>query len=266
MDIKTVANDLYIAETNTAPVEPLTTTYPGITMEDAYNIQQTGVAMRCKENGRFVVGKKIGLTSLAMQKLLGVDEPDYGHLLDHMLITPGQPIPRSELLLPKVEGEIAFVLKQTLKGPGVTFTDVLRATEGVMAAIEVVDSRVRDWKIKLADTVADNASSARFVLGSRMVPVDKVDLRLVGMVLEKNGGSPEHGGRSRRLGPSRRFRGVARQQTVGVRNRPRSRGSHPLGRAHGCRGRTPGGLFPRRLPGTRQRGSTFHVAARNLHL
>jgi 2-keto-4-pentenoate hydratase len=187
MDIKAVAIDLYNAEKGTAPVDPITEKYPEITIEQAYEIQLKGVEMRRVQDARRIVGKKIGLTSIAMQKLLGVNEPDYGHLLDNMLVMEGVPIPRCELLLPKVEGEIAFVLKSTLKGPGVTIADVLRATEGVMASIEIVDSRVRDWKIKLPDTIADNASSARFVLGSRLVPVKNLDLRLVGMVFEKNG-------------------------------------------------------------------------------
>jgi 2-keto-4-pentenoate hydratase len=189
MDIKfeAVATDLYKAEKNAAPVDPLTVTYSGLTIEQAYQIQLKGVDMRCTQDARKIVGKKIGLTSVAMQKLLGVTEPDYGHLLDHMIVMEGVSIPRSELLLPKVEGEIAFVLKNALKGPGVTIADVLRATEGVMASIEIVDSRIRDWKIKLPDTIADNASSARFVLGSRLVPVNNLDLRLVGMVFEKNG-------------------------------------------------------------------------------
>jgi 2-keto-4-pentenoate hydratase len=187
MKIAAVATDLYEAEKNTAPVDPLTVTYPGITIEQAYQVQIKGVEMRRSQDGRRIVGKKIGLTSVAMQKLLGVSEPDYGHLFDHMLVMEGVSIPRSELLLPKVEGEIAFVLKNALKGPGVTIADVLRATEGVMASIEIVDSRIRDWKIKLPDTIADNASSARFVLGSRLLPVNHLDLRLVGMVFEKNG-------------------------------------------------------------------------------
>ena len=127
------------------------------------------------------------MTSIAMQKLIGVDEPDYGHLFDSMLVREGEPIECSRLLLPKVEGEVAFVLNRRLKGPGVTIADVLRATEGVMASIEIVDSRVRDWKIKLPDTIADNASSARFVVGSRLVDPAGIDLRLVGMVMEKNG-------------------------------------------------------------------------------
>src|SRR5690606_16065422 len=113
--------------------------------------------------------------------------PDYGHLMDNMLLLEGEPCRREELLAPRVEAELAFILKDTLRGPGVTIADVFRATEGIMPAFEIVDSRLRDWKIKLADTVADNASSARLVLGSRMVPVKDLDLRLIGMVLEKNG-------------------------------------------------------------------------------
>jgi 2-keto-4-pentenoate hydratase len=187
MDISALATVLYQAEQQASPVDPPTVTHPEITLEEAYNVQLKGVEMRRNQDGRRIVGKKIGLTSIAMQKLLGVNEPDYGHLMDHMLVMEGTPISRSELLLPKVEGEIAFVLKNSLKGPGVTIADVLRASEGVMPAIEIGDSRVRDWKIKLPDTIADNASSARFVLGSRLMPVGKVDLRLVGMILETNG-------------------------------------------------------------------------------
>ncbi|MDA8306454.1 MAG: fumarylacetoacetate hydrolase family protein [Deltaproteobacteria bacterium] len=184
---KAMAEQLYEAEKGVTPVEPLTVTWPGLTIEQAYAIQLDGVAIRRERDSRKVVGKKIGLTSIAMQKLIGVNEPDYGHLFDSMLVREGEPVPCSRLLLPKVEGEVAFVLKRRLKGPGVTIADVLRATEGVMASIEIVDSRVRDWKIKLEDSVADNASSARFVVGSRLVDPAGIDLRLVGMVLEKNG-------------------------------------------------------------------------------
>ncbi|MEW6442837.1 MAG: fumarylacetoacetate hydrolase family protein [bacterium] len=186
-DARTIAQDLYRAEQQAVPIDPLTSTYPDLTAERAYAVQLAGVEMRKTRDQRRTVGKKIGLTSVAMQKLIGVKEPDYGHLLDHMLVREGEPIPRGELLLPKVEGEVAFVLKKTLQGPGLTTADVLRATEGIMASIEIVDSRVRDWKIRLADTIADNASSGRFALGSRLLPVKKLDLRLIGMVLEKNG-------------------------------------------------------------------------------
>ena len=104
-----------------------------------------------------------------------------------MLLLEGEPCQREELLWPRVEGELVFILKETIKGPGVTIADVFRATSGIMPAFEIVDSRIRDWKIKLPDTIADNASSARLVLGSRMLPINDLDLRLIGMVLEKNG-------------------------------------------------------------------------------
>lgn len=182
-----VAEKLYEAEKSVTPVEPLTVTWPEFTIEQAYAVQLAGVAIRRERDSLKVVGKKIGLTSIAMQQLIGVDQPDYGHLFDNMLVREGEPVSCSRLLSPRVEGEVAFVLKRRLKGPGVTIADVLRATEGVMASIEIVDSRVRDWKIKLQDSVADNASSARFVVGSRLVDPARIDLRLVGMVLEKNG-------------------------------------------------------------------------------
>ncbi|MGI9862766.1 fumarylacetoacetate hydrolase family protein [Moorella naiadis] len=186
MDYQAIAAELLAAEASCRPIEPLTTTYPDLTVEDAYRIQLAGIELK-KARGSKVIGKKIGLTSKAMQQLLGVNEPDYGHLLDNMLLLEGEPCRREELLLPRVEGELAFILKDTLKGPGVTIADVFRATEGIMQAFEIVDSRIRDWKIKLPDTIADNASSARLVLGSRMVPIKDLDLRLIGMVLEKNG-------------------------------------------------------------------------------
>ncbi len=184
---KVIAELLYEAEKGATPVEPLTVTWPDLTIEKAYAVQLEGVDIRRRKDSLRVVGKKIGLTSIAMQKLIGVNEPDYGHLFDRMLVREGEPVARSRLLLPKVEGEVAFVLSRSLKGPGVTIADVLRATAGVMASIEIADSRIRDWKIKLPDTIADNASGARFVLGSRLVDPAKVDLRLVGMVMEKNG-------------------------------------------------------------------------------
>ncbi|MDN5345230.1 MAG: 2-keto-4-pentenoate hydratase [Clostridia bacterium] len=186
MDYQAIAAELLAAEANCKPIEPLTATYPQLTVEDAYRIQLAGIEVKLARGSK-VIGKKIGLTSRGMQQLLGVNEPDYGHLLDNMLLLEGEPCRREELLWPRVEGEMAFILKETLKGPGVTIADVYRATEGIMPAFEIVDSRIRDWKIKLPDTIADNASSARLVLGSRMVPIKDLDLRLIGMVLEKNG-------------------------------------------------------------------------------
>ncbi len=184
--IKTLAGALLAAEQNRKPIAPLTETDPAITVDEAYRVQLWIMEMK-KSSGQNVVGKKIGLTSLAMQAMLGVKEPDYGHILNGMVVMEGEKIPAADLIAPRVEGEIAFVLKEDLKGPGVNLTEVIRCTEGVIPAFEIIDSRVRDWKIKLPDTVADNASSARIVLGGILTPPSGIDLRTVGMVLEKNG-------------------------------------------------------------------------------
>lgn len=186
MEYSKIAQELARSKDAVSPIGQLTAVYSDMTVYDAYQIQLAGIGERTKQ-GRRVVGKKIGLTSKGMQKLLGVNEPDFGYLLDDMLLAQGEPCQRSRLISPKVEGELAFILKETLKGPGINAADVLRSTAGIMPAIEIVDSRVRDWKIKLPDTIADNASSAMFVLGGRMVPVADLDLRLIGMILEKNG-------------------------------------------------------------------------------
>ncbi|ABB13965.1 2-keto-4-pentenoate hydratase [Carboxydothermus hydrogenoformans] len=166
--------------------QPLTEIYPDITITDAYQIQLINVDKK-KALGRKVVGKKIGLTSRAMQQMLGVHEPDYGHVTDDMIGDEEVAISRSKLLQPKIEAEIAFVLKDRLVGPGVTLTKVLQATAGVIPVFEIIDSRIKDWKIKIQDTIADNASSAMVVLGSKLIPVDQVNLKYVGLVLEKNG-------------------------------------------------------------------------------
>jgi 2-keto-4-pentenoate hydratase len=174
------------AETERRGVSPLTELDSLLTIEEAYQVQLLNILKKL-ESGQKVVGKKIGLTSLAMQKLLGVDQPDYGHLLDGMVVENGGQIPSNRVLQPKVEAEVAFVLKKDLIGPRVTTTDVLLATEYVLPALEIVDSRVADWKIKLADTVADNASSGLYLLGGKPLSVDQLDLAQVGVVLYKNG-------------------------------------------------------------------------------
>jgi len=181
-----IARQLIEAEDNRKAIDPITDNHPSISIEDAYKIQLKVVGLK-QQRGQVIVGKKIGLTSKRMQDLLGVYEPDYGHILDRMVVFEGQPMSLSELIQPKVEAEIAFILKKDLKGPGITAATVLNATEGVMPAIEVIDSRIRDWKIKIQDTVADNASSARVILGGKILPAQKLDLRYVGIVLEKNG-------------------------------------------------------------------------------
>ena len=184
--INQLGDELYTALTTGEVLAPLTERHPEITIEDAYHIQQRMLARRIAA-GETVIGKKIGVTSKAVMNMLGVHQPDFGWLTDGMVFNEGESIPMNTLIQPKAEGEIAFVLKHDLQGPGVSAADVLRATEGVMACFEIVDSRIRDWKIRIQDTVADNASCGVFVLGDRMVDPREVDLATCGMVLEKNG-------------------------------------------------------------------------------
>ncbi len=184
--IDELARQLTAAEANRAPIAPLSETDQGITVEEAYQVQLTVLRGRLA-SGRRVVAKKVGLTSVAMQQMLGVDQPDYGMILDDMLIDDGADYPMGRLLQPRVEPEIAFMLKADLKGPNVTVDQVLEATDYVFPAIEVIDSRIKDWKIKLVDTIADNASSGRVVVGANRVSVQGLDLVNEGLVFEKNG-------------------------------------------------------------------------------
>lgn len=174
--------DAYRSKT---PVDQMTATYEGMDLEDAYAIQLAQIE-RLLSEGRRVKGHKVGLTSAAMQKMLGVDEPDYGHLLDDFFYLEHQPIPVDRFLQPRIEPEMAFVLKKTLTGPGVTVHEAAAAVDFVLPALEIVDSRIRDWKIGLFDTIADNASSGAVVLGSTPTELTNVDLRLTGGVLHKN--------------------------------------------------------------------------------
>ena len=181
-----LGDELYEALVQHKTLSPLTSRHADIAIEDAYRIQERVIARRIAA-GEKVVGKKIGVTSQAVMNMLGVGQPDFGWLLDGMLYNEGQSIPLDSLIQPKAEGEIAFVLKKDLIGPGVSNADVLAATEGVMACFEIVDSRIENWKIKIQDTVADNASCGVFVLGDRLVDPRDVDLSTCGMILEKNG-------------------------------------------------------------------------------
>lgn len=184
--IQTIADELDRAKRERIPVEALTERYADITVADAYKVQLTNIERELK-NGRWIIGKKIGLTSKGMQQMLGVNEPDYGFLLDDMICDTETPISLTRLIQPRIEAEIAFVLKKRLQGPGVTISKVLQATEGVMPAFEIIDSRIQKWKIKLPDTIADNASSAMLVLGTTMTDANQIDLQTVGMVFEHNG-------------------------------------------------------------------------------
>ena len=185
--IRYYGDELYQALLSRTPVTALTERECDISIEDAYHISLQMVNRRVAA-GEKIIGKKIGVTSKAVQNMLNVHQPDFGYLTDTMVFASGADMPISELLIqPRAEGEIAFILKQDLLGPGVTNADVLRATECVMPCFEIVDSRIQDWQISIQDTVADNASCGLFVLGDNAVDPRKVDLVTAGMVVEKNG-------------------------------------------------------------------------------
>jgi 2-oxo-hept-3-ene-1,7-dioate hydratase len=169
----------------------LSTTFPDITLEDSYAIS-TEVAKRRVAAGARLIGHKVGLTSKAMQRSSQIDEPDYGHLLDTMMIPDGAKVPHEDYCLPRIEVELAFVLGRRLVGPGIGLTDVLRATEYVVPALEIVDARVRDPR-KIVDTVADNGAAAGIVTGGRPVGPNAVDLRWVGGIMYRNSEIEETG-------------------------------------------------------------------------
>lgn len=180
-----IASSLKEAEKTCMAIDAVSKSNPDLEIKDAYKIQLINVNKETL-SGKKVTGKKIGLTSLAMQNLLGVDQPDFGHLLDYMEVQSNK-IDRSTMLQPKVEGEIAFVLKDDIQGPNVTIEDVINATDYVAAAIEIVDSRITNWKINIIDTIADNASSGRYVISDKKVNPKDMDLKKVTMKLYKNG-------------------------------------------------------------------------------
>ncbi|KUE85111.1 2-oxopent-4-enoate hydratase [Cupriavidus necator] len=184
--IHALGDRLHGAMISRDPIAPLTSQFEDLSVEDAYRIQQRFVQRRV-DAGETVIGKKIGVTSKPVMDMLGVYQPDFGHLLSGMVYGQGDVIALETLIQPKAEGEIAFVLKRDLIGPGVTNAMVLAATECVMPCFEIVDSRIRDWKIKIADTVADNASCGVFALGDKAVSASDLDLFACGMVFEKNG-------------------------------------------------------------------------------
>lgn len=184
--IKGWGDALYDALVSCRPIEPLTDREPGMSIEEAYQIQLRMIQRRV-DGGETVVGKKIGVTSKIVMQMLGVNQPDFGQLLSGMVFNEGEPILVDSLIAPKAEAEVAFLLKRDLTGPCVTAADVLRATECVMPCFEIVDSRVKDWKIKIQDTVADNASCGVLTLGGQRRSPRDLDLALAGMVLEKNG-------------------------------------------------------------------------------
>lgn len=184
--LEDLAAQLHHAELTRCTIPPLSEQVPGLSVADSYRIQQLNVSRRLRDGG-VVVGHKVGLTSVAMQEQLGVDEPDYGVLFADMLVDDGQPIPASGLIQPRVEAEVAFIMERELRGPGVTETDALEAIVGALPVIEVIDSRISAWKIGLTDTIADNASCAKVVRGKVVTPIAEIDLRTIGMILTVNG-------------------------------------------------------------------------------
>jgi 2-oxo-hept-3-ene-1,7-dioate hydratase len=167
-------------------------TFPSITIEDSYAISTEVMKRRCAQEGRKVIGHKVGLTSKAMQRSSMIDEPDYGYILDDQMIGDGAKVPHANYCKPRVEVELAFIMGKRLMGPGVGLTDVLRATEYVVPAIEIVDARIVDPR-KIVDTVADNGAAAGIALGGRPVGPLDVDLRWVGGIMYRNAEIEETG-------------------------------------------------------------------------
>ena len=184
--IEKYGDELYDALINRKAVAPLTDREADITIEEAYQIQQRMIQRRL-DAGETIIGKKIGVTSKVVMDMLKVSQPDFGMMTSGMVFNEGESIDTSTMIAPRAEAEVAFVLKSDLMGPGVTAADVLRATDFVVPCFEIVDSRIQDWKIKIQDTVADNASCGVLVLGGRRKSPADIDLALAGMVLEKNG-------------------------------------------------------------------------------
>ena len=185
-DIQGVAQRLLEAYRTGTPIEPLATEFPHAELSTAYRIAQAQVE-QWEKDGDAVKGHKVGLASAAIQRQMGVDQPDFGHLTASMFHLEHHPIPAELYIQPRIEPETAFVLGRPLSGPGVTIADAARAVDFVLPALEIVDSRIRDWKIGIFDTIADNASSGGVVLGSRPVLLRDIDLRLAGCTLHING-------------------------------------------------------------------------------
>ncbi|GII86980.1 2-keto-4-pentenoate hydratase [Sphaerisporangium siamense] len=184
-DHRSRARALYEARATRVPIAPFTDDDPAMGMADGYAVQRDLVGMLVDDGDR-VIGYKAGLTSAPMQRLFGVDTPDYGPVLASTLYADGDRVPREAFIAPKVEAEIVFRLGAGLAGPGVTLDQARAAIADVMAGLEVVDSRIADWRIRLADTIADLASNGAVVLGGRAVPARTVDPRLIGMVFSRN--------------------------------------------------------------------------------
>lgn len=185
-DIERAAERLWEAGASGKAIPPLREQFPDLGTEQAYAIQECNTKRKL-EAGNRLVGRKIGLTARVVQQQLGVDQPDYGMLFDDMAVADGELVKWSRLMQPKVEAEVALVMERDLPEPGVTMAHLVRAVAFALPAIEIVGSRIENWNIGFVDTVADNASSSAFVLGNMPVQLERLDLRLAGMVMERGG-------------------------------------------------------------------------------
>lgn len=179
-----LAEALWVAEKEVNPIAPLTQSY-SFDVADAYQIQLINIRRRVAA-GAQVAGHKVGLASKAMQEMMKVNEPDYGHLLDEMQYFPNQPIDATQFCAPRVEVEVGFILGKDLPGSGCTLDDVIAAIDWVVPAIELIDSRIKDWSITLCDTIADNASSLGWILGAERRRLDTIDVANIDAVLRRN--------------------------------------------------------------------------------
>ncbi|OUS80537.1 2-keto-4-pentenoate hydratase [Rhodococcus sp. NCIMB 12038] len=167
-------------------ITPLTAEAPGMSIDDAYRVQLNQIS-QWESEGRTIAGFKVGLTSKAIQTQFGVDKPDFGHLFSDMILDGSRPIDIGRFISPRIEPEISFALRKDLKGPGLTIVDIVDAVDYAIASVEIIDSRIKDWKLTLPDTIADNASCGALVLGTTPLRIDAADLSLVGCVLSRNG-------------------------------------------------------------------------------
>ena len=198
-DVAGKARALQAARRTRQAIAPFTDADPDLGMADGYAVQQELTRLLLADGDR-IVGYKVGLTSKPMQQMIGVDQPDYGPVLASTVYADGDIVSVGSFIQPKLEAEIAFVLGSPLAGPDVSVLDARRAIAGMTAAVEIVDSRFADWRIKLADTVADLASNGAVAVSSRLVPLDGVDPRLIGMVLTRQGELVETGAGAAALG------------------------------------------------------------------
>jgi 2-keto-4-pentenoate hydratase len=198
-DVAGKARALYDARRTRVAIAPFTDEDPALGMADGYAVQSALTDLLLAE-GDSIVGYKVGLTSKPMQRMVGVDVPDYGPVLGSTVYRNGEEISLSRFIQPKIEAEIVFVLGEPLRGPGVTVMQAQRAVAGIAAAMEIVDSRFADWRIKLADTVADLASNGAVAISGHLVPLTGIDPRLVGMALTRNGDLVDSGAGAAALG------------------------------------------------------------------